>query len=158
MGNADGQQHSPENTRQRLERNYSELLQELRVADAGVQILFAFLLALAFSSGFEKISGSQRAVYVVTLVCSALAAAFIIAPVSYHRWAFRKGRKPQTVRMAHTLTQCGLFFEMIAIVLAVYLVISVVLSVWWAAVLSGATAVIYIVVWYVLPAATRPRR
>ncbi len=155
---AGGQDRPLDDSRQRLERNYSELLQELRVADTGVQILFAFLLVLAFSSGFEKITGSRLTVYVVTLVCSALAAAFLIAPVSYHRLAFRKGRKPQTVHMAHTFAQCGLFFEMIAIALGIYLVVSVVLGPWWAAILSGATALFYVAVWYVLPAATRPRR
>lgn len=137
-------------------RNYAELLQELRVAQTGVQILFAFLLTLPFSVGFAQINGTERVLYIVTFICSAVAAALLIAPVSYHRLSFREGRKPQIVRTAHVLAQCGLFFEMCAIVLAIYLVVDVVAGVPWAGVLGGAMALIYLLLWYVLPLATKP--
>lgn len=155
---ASGQQHPAEDPKKQWNRNYSELLQELRVAQTGVQILFAFLLTLPFSVGFEKITGSERVLYVVTFICSAIAAALLIAPVSYHRLAFREGRKPQIVRTAHRLAQCGLFFEMAAIVLAIYLVVEVVAGVRWAALLGAGMALFYILLWYVLPLVTRPDR
>src|SRR5256714_6588449 len=83
---------------ERWDRNFSELLQELRVAQTGVQVLFAFLLTLPFTNRFERITGVQRGTYVVTLVAAAAATALLIAPVSYHRLVFRQGRKPQLVR------------------------------------------------------------
>src|SRR5947209_10039375 len=83
---------------ERWDRNFSELLQELRVAQTGVQVLFAFLLTLPFTNRFERITEVQRGTYVVTLVAAAAATALLIAPVSYHRLVFRQGRKPQLVR------------------------------------------------------------
>ncbi|GAA2386502.1 hypothetical protein Cme02nite_67510 [Catellatospora methionotrophica] len=147
---------SAEDPDERWNRNYSELLQELRVAQTGVQILFAFLLTLPFSVGFEKINGTERVLYVITFLCSGVAAALLIAPVSYHRLSFREGRKPQIVRTAHVLAQFGLFFEMIAIVMAVYLVVDVVVGMPWAGFLGGGVALIYLLLWYVLPLATKP--
>ncbi|MEV4410503.1 DUF6328 family protein [Catellatospora sp. NPDC049609] len=155
---ASGQQHPAEDPHKQWNRNYSELLQELRVAQTGVQILFAFLLTLPFSVGFEKITGSERVLYIITFISSAVAAALLIAPVSYHRLSFREGRKPQIVRTAHRLAQCGLFFEMTAIVLAIYLVVEVVSGVRWAGILGAAMALFYILLWYVLPLATKPDR
>ncbi|WP_155375647.1 DUF6328 family protein [Catellatospora vulcania] len=152
----DRRPESAEDPDERWNRNYSELLQELRVAQTGVQILFAFLLTLPFSVGFEKINGTERVLYVVTFICSGLAAALLIAPVSYHRLSFREGRKPQIVRTAHVLAQFGLFFEMTAIVLAIYLVVDVVSGARWAGFLGGGIALVYILLWYVLPLATKP--
>src|SRR5438309_3920171 len=80
---------------ERWDRNFTELLQELRVAQTGVQILFAFLLTLPFTSRFDRATGLDRGVYVTTMVAAACATALLIAPASYHRLVFRKGRKPQ---------------------------------------------------------------
>src|SRR3712207_1749392 len=78
-----------ESEAERLDRNYGELLQELRVTQTGVQILFAFLLTLAFTQRFPQITSFQRGTYVVTLLFSAAAAALFIAPVALHRMVFR---------------------------------------------------------------------
>src|SRR5690349_19677592 len=93
---------------ERWDRNFTELLQELRVAQTGVQILFAFLLTLPFTNRFTAVTGFERGVYVVTLVAAAAATALLIAPVSYHRIVFRQGRKPQLVLIASRLAALGL--------------------------------------------------
>lgn len=142
---------------ERYDRNFDELLQELRVAQTGVQILFAFLLTLPFTSRFGSIGGLDKAVYVATLLSSATATALLIAPVSGHRQVFRLGLKPELVRLASRLAKAGLAFLMIAMVGAVFVVLDVVTGLGWAAGLSVATAVLYLVLWYALPRTLLPR-
>src|SRR2546423_4815797 len=107
---------------ERWDRNFSELLQELRVAQTGVQVLFAFLLTLPFTNRFERITGVQRGTYVVTLVAAAAATALLIAPVSYHRLVFRQGRKPQLVRTGSKPATLGLGCRLVPMLGAVLLV------------------------------------
>jgi len=140
-----------QNEAARLNRNYADLLQELRVTQAGVQILFAFLLTLPFQARFGEITEFERIVYVVTLLAAMLAAATVIAPVAYHRMLFRQGRKPQLVRSAHRLASAGLVFLAIAMVGAVLLVTDVVLGVGWSAGVSIAAGACFVVMWLVLP-------
>jgi hypothetical protein len=135
----------------RLNRNYADLLQELRVTQAGVQILFAFLLTLPFQARFETVTGFERAVYVATLLAAMLAAATLIAPVAYHRTMFRQGRKRQLVRSAHRLASVGLVFLAVAMVGAVLLVTEVVLGVGWGAGISIAAGACFVLLWWLLP-------
>lgn len=93
---------------QRADRNFVELLQELRVAQTGVQILFAFLLTLSFTERFTRLDDVQRGVYVATLLASALTAALLVAPVAAHRLAFQRGQKPDLVRVGHLLALAAL--------------------------------------------------
>src|SRR4051794_17651990 len=86
---------------ERADRNFVELLQELRVAQTGVQILFAFLLTLPFTNRFVSIDGFQRGVYVFTLVSSATTVALLVAPVAVHRLLFQRGRKRELVYVGH---------------------------------------------------------
>ncbi|MGH3388579.1 MAG: DUF6328 family protein [Actinomadura sp.] len=137
------------------DRNFTELLQELRVAQTGVQILFAFLLTLPFSAGFGQASGVDRLVYVATLIAAAVATALLIAPVSHHRLVFRKGRKPELVRTASALAQSGLAALLLAIIGAAFVVLDVVAGLGWAVALAGALAVLYVGLWYALPAFVR---
>ncbi|NUT34726.1 MAG: amine oxidase [Hamadaea sp.] len=139
------------------DRRFAEVLQELRVMQTGLQILFGFLLTLPFSAGFAKITGDQKVVYVVTLVASAAATAFLIAPVSMHRMLSGEGLKPQVVRTAAVMTQVGLVMLLFAIAGAVFLVMEVV-SVTWAAVVVAVLAVLYIGLWYVVPLMHRLNR
>lgn len=140
-----------ESEQQRWRRNFADLLQELRVAQTGVQILFAFLLTLPFSSGFARATEFQKNTYVVALLSSAAAAALTISPVAVHRALFRKGRKPQLVRHAHHMAGVGLAFLLVAMVSAVLLVTDVVLSRPVAFLLSGLTAIWFLTLWAVLP-------
>jgi O-antigen/teichoic acid export membrane protein len=143
---------------ERADRNFSELLQELRVAQTGVQILFAFLLTLPFTQRFEKVSAEDRSVYLGTLLATALATACLIAPVSHHRILFRRRRKPEIVNTSNQLAQAGLVFLLIAVIGAVYLIFDVVTGTGIAAVITVALAVWFILVWYVQPLLQLRRR
>ncbi|MDG4799223.1 DUF6328 family protein [Micromonospora sp. WMMD980] len=146
---------SKESEKQRWQRNFADLLQELRVAQTGVQILFAFLLTMPFSNAFGRTTEFQRDVYVVALLAAAAAAAMIISPVAFHRALFRQGRKPELVRFAHRMATGGLFFMLIAMVSAVLLVTDFVLPRPIAFLLSAVTGVWFLIFWAVLPFARR---
>jgi hypothetical protein len=113
---------------ERWDRNWSELMQEVRVAQTGVQILFAFLLTLPFATRFTVTSTVDRGVYVATLLSAAAAAGLLIAPVSYHRRVFRRHRKPELVQTASTLAQVGLVCLLVAICGALFVVMDVVVG------------------------------
>ena len=87
---------------QRLDRNWSSLLQELRVAQTGVQLLTGFLLTLPFQQRFTQLDGVMRTVYLVTVACSIGATVLLIAPVSMHRLLFRQHRLKTVVSAAHS--------------------------------------------------------
>jgi len=140
---------------QRLDRNYSELLQELRVAQTGVQVLFAFLLSIAFQQRFVAISHFQRDVYVGTLVCAAAAAALFIAPVALHRVLFGLHRKDELVTFTGRMAVAGLVFLALAMLGALMLVVDFVVGPIAAAITTSATAVLFVVLWYVLPVRAR---
>jgi O-antigen/teichoic acid export membrane protein len=135
---------------ERWDRNFGELLQELRVAQTGVQVLFAFLLTLPFTNRFGQIDSLDRLTYVGTVVVAA-ATALLIAPVSYHRLAFRQGRKPQLVNVASRLAVAGLFCLLVAMLGAVFLAVDVVVHSALAASIVAGLAVLYVFLWYVLP-------
>ena len=136
---------------ERWDRNFTELLQELRVAQTGVQVLFAFLLTLPFTNRFERIAGPDRYAYVGTVVSAAVATALLIAPVSYHRMVFQQGRKPQLVRVAHRLAVLGLFCLLLAMLGAVFLAVDVAIDSSATAAIVSVLAVFYVFLWYVLP-------
>ncbi len=140
-----------ETPKQRWDRNFADLLQELRVAQTGVQILFAFLLTLPFSNGFPETTAYQRDVYLVALLAAAAATAMIIAPVAFHRALFRQGRKPELVRFGHKMATGGLAFMLIAMVSAVLLITDFVLSRPVSLVLGGVTAIFFVTFWVALP-------
>ncbi|MCG5472120.1 DUF6328 family protein [Micromonospora sp. LAH09] len=146
---------SKETEKQRWQRNFADLLQELRVAQTGVQILFAFLLTLPFSNGFTETTEFQRDVYIVALLAAAAATALIISPVAFHRALFRQGRKPELVRFAHRMATGGLAFMLIAMVSAVLLITDFVLDRPIAFVLSALTGIWFITFWVALPFARR---
>jgi hypothetical protein len=140
-----------ETEKERWERNFSDLLQELRVAQTGVQILFAFLLTMVFAARFDGVDRFGRGVYLVALVSAAAATAMIIAPVAYHRILFQRGRKPELVRSAHRMASGGLFFLLIAMVSSVLLVTDVILDRWLAVLISAIVGVWFILLWGALP-------
>jgi hypothetical protein len=140
-----------ESEKQRWDRNFADLLQELRVAQTGVQILFAFLLTLPFSNGFPKTSDFQRDTYIVALLAAAAATAMIISPVAFHRALFRQGRKPELVRYAHRMATGGLAFMLISMVSSVLLITDYLLNIWVALVLTGIAAVFFLSFWVLIP-------
>lgn len=141
----------------RLDRNFSELLQELRVAQTGIQILFAFLLAIAFQQRFTRLTTFQRDVYLATLLCAALAAVFFIAPVALHRIVFRLHLKDEIVRYTGRMAVIGLVFLALAMLGSVLLIVDVVSGPVPATVVSIGLALVFGVVWLALPLTLRDR-
>ena len=144
-----------ETEKQRWDRNFADLLQELRVAQTGVQILFAFLLTLPFSSGFPNTTAFQKDTYVVALIAAAFATAMIISPVAFHRALFRQGRKPELVRYAHRMATGGLAFMLVAMVSSVLLITDYLLNIWAAVILTAITAAWFLTFWAFIPWARR---
>lgn len=158
MGAGDGRRgelsRSPlagETEQDRWQRNFADLLQELRVAQTGVQILFAFLLTLPFSARFADTTGLQRSAYLVALVGAAGATAMIISPVAMHRALFRQGRKPELVRMAHRMATGGLAFMIVSMVSSVFLITDFVLSIGPALAITTAVGLLLLTFWVLLP-------
>ena len=140
-----------ESDAQRLDRNYAELLQELRVAQAGVQILFAFLLTIAFQQRFAGLSSAQRALYVTTLVLAAVSALLFIAPVAIHRIFFRQRLKDELVTFTGRLAAAGLVFLALAMLGSVLLIVDVVSGAVEAWVITGGLAALFASIWYLIP-------
>jgi Family of unknown function (DUF6328) len=140
-----------ESESERIDRNLLELLQELRVAQTGVQILFAFLLTLPFTQRFDKVTGFQRDVYFVTLLLSAAASVFIIAPVAHHRILFRRHDKAHLVDVSNRLALAGLVCLSLAMTGAILLITDVIFRQTVVVVTTGLTAAIFGVMWFVVP-------
>lgn len=141
----------------RLDRNLGELLQELRVALPGVQVLFAFLLAVPFQTGFRRISSFQEKVYFVTLLCTAVSAAMLISPTAYHRLTFRFQQKRHLVKLANRLTIAGLAFLALAMTGVIMLVTDVLFGGVMTAVTSALTGGMFFFLWYLMPLGQRIR-
>jgi len=144
-----------ETERQRLNRNFAELLQEVRVAETGVQILFAFLLTLPFTQRFVQLPGRDVAAYAVSAVCAAVATVVLIAPVSFHRLTFRTGRKPELVALASMLALVGSVAFGLALVAAAFLIADVVLGLGWGIGFAVLVAALEAGLWFVLPMVRR---
>lgn len=93
---------------QRLDRNTVELLNELRIAGTGIQVMFAFLLILPFNVGWKQVDSFERTVYFVTLLVVALAAFLLMAPPIHHRLLFRHGEKPFLIRVGNYMAIGGM--------------------------------------------------
>jgi hypothetical protein len=144
-----------ESETQRADRNLGELLQELRVAGLGVQVLFGFLLSLPFTARFTRLSPGQRDLYLASLALAALATALLVGPVAYHRLVFRRGQKEQLVRAAAVMAIAGLAAVGLAVSAAVLLVTSYVASGLTATLITALVTSVFGLLWFVLPLARR---
>jgi len=142
---------------ERLDRNWDELLQELRVTQTGVQLLAGFLLTLPFQQRFATITESQRTAYLVALASAIVATTLLVAPVSAHRLMFRRHAKHQLVGFADRAAQVGLVTLSISIVSATYLIFDVVVGRGAALTAAGAAIVVFVVNWLVIPLVVRSR-
>lgn len=140
-----------ETEEQVLDRNFLEILQELRVAQTGVQILFAFLLGIGLSGPMQQAGPVDRWTYVVTLLASAGATALLIAPVAFHRLLFRRRARRELVQLANRCAIGGLALLGIAVTGAVLLVLRFVLGGWTANALTAAVAAWLLLFWLGLP-------
>jgi cation transport ATPase len=134
-----------------LDRHWQELLQELRVAQAGTQILFAFLLTIAFTQAFREADTLTHRVYAVTLVIASLATALLIAPVPFHRMVFRQRLRDHMVTIAGHMATGGLFLLMLAMAGALFLALDVALSRTTAVIIVVGALTWYVMFWYAVP-------
>lgn len=142
-----------ETAKQRLDRNFNELLQELRVTQTGVQILLGFLLTMVFASGFAKVDGWELGLYGVAVCLTTLAMALLLAPVALHRVLFRRGMKRHLVRLTHILTFLGLVVLMLAVSAAVTVALVVALGTTPGLIIGIATLLVVAAIWYLVPLA-----
>jgi Family of unknown function (DUF6328) len=140
-----------ETEKERVDRELIELLNELRVALPGVQVLFAFLLTIPFSSRYEVLSEAQRTLYVVVFVATFVATVLMTAPTAYHRLRFRQGDKPALLRSANRFAIAGIVSLAVALSCAAWLVLDVVQDgpFVWLALLPSIGLLIWC--WFVLP-------
>ena len=134
---------------QRADRNWDELLSELRVTQTGVAILFSLLLTVPFSARFDQVSPFGRRVYLAALVLSAASAVVLIAPVAYHRVLFSTGQKPHIVSVSDRMARVGLLLLALAVTAVLLLVSDVLLDRPWALLLAGLFGVGTAGLWFV---------
>jgi membrane-anchored protein YejM (alkaline phosphatase superfamily) len=132
------------------DRELIELLNELRVALPGIQVLFAFLLIVPFSQGFARVSDTQKLVYFLSFLSTAMATALLIAPTAYHRIRWRAHDKEQMLVTSNRMTIAGTAFLALAMSLVVFF-ISDVLYGNWSAWLTAAAAGTFAWLWFGLP-------
>lgn len=147
---APGRTESPE---ERADRNFIDLLQELRVAHTGVQILLAFLLTLAFTQQFSSLSRGQTVLYATTITATALALTLLVAPVATHRISFRMDRKEQVLRVSHLMTLGGITLMAVSVVAAVGLAMWTTVGLGWAVTIGMTLSIALVVFWLVIPLA-----
>jgi hypothetical protein len=145
------QEHDEESRRQRVNRELIELLNELRVALPGVQVLFAFLLAVPFANGWTRVTGFQKNIFFATLIATSISTACFIVPTAYHRLNFRKREKEKILLISNKFAIAGIMFLALSMIGAIVLITDVIYSkpAAWA---TGALAfLVFGGMWLVLP-------
>jgi hypothetical protein len=140
---------------ERLDRNTVELLNELRIAGTGIQVMFAFLLIVPFNTGWKQVDGFERTVYFVTLLVVALAAFLLMAPPIHHRLLFRHGEKPFLIRIGNYMAIGGMACLGLGFVGILVLISDVVVGGAAPAVVGGLALALVAGLWFVLPLARR---
>jgi hypothetical protein len=139
----------------RRDRELIELLNELRVALPGVQVLFAFLLTVPFTQRFQILTPAQKNVYFVSVLATAAASALLIAPTAYHRVRWRSRDKERMLNLSNTLSIWGTAFLALAITLVVYVITDVLFGGWLTLVVTILLGALFVGLWYVLPLSGR---
>jgi hypothetical protein len=145
------QQHDDESRRERVNRELIELLNELRVALPGVQVLFAFLLAVPFSNGYSRITSFQKSIFFVTLIATSASTACFIVPTAYHRLNFRKREKEQILLTSNKFAITGILFLAVSMIGVITLITDVIYSNGVAVLTGGLALVLFGGLWLVLP-------
>ncbi|OBI77034.1 DUF6328 family protein [Mycobacterium sp. E740] len=140
---------------ERLDRNWASLLQELRVAETGVQLLTGFLLILPFSDHFSNLDSVMRNVYLATVACSIGAAILLIAPVSMHRLLFRRHRMKTLVSSGHVYAVLGMLLLGVALAGVATIIFDTVAGRPQAWTAGGVSLIALTVFWYVMPLCRR---
>jgi uncharacterized protein DUF6328 len=140
---------------ERVDRNLGELLQELRVALPGVQVLFAFLLTIPFNQRFAELTENQKTIYLTTLLATMVSAVLLIAPTAYHRLTFRQQQKPHLVLLANRLSIIGLGFLALSMTGVVLLITDFLFSTIVTVACTSFAALMFGSFWYALPLSRR---
>src|SRR4028118_10073 len=136
---------------ERMDRNWDELMQELRVTQTGVQILSGFLLTLPFQDRFSDLSDVETAIYLIAVILAAIATVLIIAPVAYHRLLFRQQEKELLVQAGNRFARSGLLVLAFAVTTVIYLIFDVVLGTTAGVVAFVALFTLFLTCWVLLP-------
>jgi hypothetical protein len=142
---------------ERLDRNWSSLLQELRVTQTGVQLLTGFLLTLPFQQRFTQLDATMRTVYLVTVACSLGATVLLVAPVGMHRVLFRRHRLDAIVSAAHAFAIAGLILLGVALGGVAVVIFDTVVGRTGAWIAGGATLAAFVTFWFMIPLPLRRR-
>jgi hypothetical protein len=145
------EERTGEDRQERTARELIELLNELRVILPGVQVLFAFLLMVPFTQRFPDLDDLETGVFYMTLLCTSVATALLIAPSAHHRMLWRGGRREQRLVLGNRLTIAGLIFLLPAIVGVVFVITAFIFDLTAAVVVAGFLALFFALLWFVLP-------
>jgi hypothetical protein len=140
-----------ETTAERLDRELKELTDELRVVLPGVQVLFAFLLTVPFTSRWDEVTDVQRDTYFASFLCATASSLCLIAPSVFHRIQWRRRDKERLLQVSNTFALLGATFLALAMTGVVFLITDVLFDEASAAALAGVTAGVTVLVWYGLP-------
>jgi hypothetical protein len=146
-----------EDEKERVDRELIELLNELRVALPGVQVLFAFMLVVPFSQGFVKVTDGERLVYFAAFMCAALGTALLIAPSSYHRLRFRHHDKERMLFTSNRMAIAGMAFVAASMAAVVALITDVIFNAIAAAIVAVVVGGWFLWFWYGLPLSRQVR-
>jgi hypothetical protein len=140
-----------EDRQERTARELIELLNELRVILPGVQVLFAFLLMVPFTQRFPDLDDLETGVFFMTLLCTAVATALLIAPSAHHRLLWRRGVREQRLVVGNVLTIAGLIFLLPAIVGVVFVITAFLFGLTVAVIVTGLLALLFALLWFIFP-------
>ena len=146
-----------ETAKERATRKWNEMLQELRVAQTGVQVLTGFLLTLPFTQRFTELSKTDETAYLVTICCAIGAAAFLIAPVAFHRVLFGRSEKQWLVVAANQVARVGLALMALTMTGSIFLVFDVLLGLTAAIIAAAATLAVVAGLWVAIPTVAEAR-
>ena len=145
------EERTGEDRQERTARELIELLNELRVILPGVQVLFAFLLIVPFAQRFPDLDDLETGVFFMTLLCTAVATALLIAPSAHHRILWRGGVREQRLVLGNVLTIAGLIFLLPAIAEVVFVITAFIFDLTAAVGVTGLLALFFARLWFVLP-------
>jgi len=151
------EERTGEDRQERTARELIELLNELRVILPGVQFLFAFLLTVPFSQRFSELDGLETGIFFVTLLCTAIATALLMAPSAQHRVLWREGVRERRLELGNTLTIAGLIFLVPAMVGAVFVVSNFIFGLGAAVIATLLLGFFFALLWFALPLRYRGR-
>ncbi|WP_217169302.1 DUF6328 family protein [Streptomyces sp. AC512_CC834] len=146
-----------ESEEERADRMWTELIQEVRVAQMGVQILFAFLLTVVFQPKYEHLSDTDQTIYLITVVLGAVTTGALIGPVSLHRLVSGRRVKPQAVRWASRMTVLGLVLLLATTACSLLLILRVATHNGFVPYLVTGVVIWYLLCWFAIPLWTRHR-